>query len=540
VSQGADAFFCVLIYAGEKSFGFRLHGGMSMKSIKIAPIGKNDIGREKTIFLAFFKDEPLEKREIFSVLMGRGRRIAEKFIKSEIKGDEGETKTLWFAEGKPERFVFFSLGEQAKWNSRKTPILTRRMVRFAREERIGEFATDLHPAFIKSAGTARSAAKIFAVNSLMANFEFTRYKETPKGGWPDIAAIRIISEKTAEREIMEGIREGGIIGEETNFCRDLANTPGGDMTPQTLAEAASETARRTGLHIRVLEERDMQKLGMGAVLGVGRGSNEKPCFIILEYKNGPKREKPLVLAGKGVTFDTGGLNLKSTSAIYEMHLDMSGGAAVIHGLGAVSRLDLPLNAVGLIPAVENMPSGSSYHPGDVLKSFSGKMIEVLNTDAEGRVILADALAYGAKTYSPGLMVDFATLTGAAHVAVGSWLSALFVKETDEVLSEKLIAVGNHSGDYVWPLPLWEEYLPEIKGTFGDIANTGVKDRWGGAIHGAKFLEQFAGETRWAHIDIAPRMTAIDSEYLAKGASGVGVRFIADLAKEYPALLEGER
>jgi leucyl aminopeptidase len=296
-----------------------------------------------------------------------------------------------------------------------------------------------------------------------------------------------------------------------------------------LATEAMSVAKRYKIKARVLDVAAMKRIGMGAVLGVAAGSIEKPKFIILEYLKGPKNQKPLVLAGKGVTFDSGGVNLKPDQHIYEMHMDMSGGAAVIHGMAAIARLKLHINVVGLIPAVENMPSGSSYRPGDQLKSMSGKTIEVLNTDAEGRIILADALTYGLR-YKPEIMIDLATLTGAAHVALGNYCSAIF--SNDEKLQNDIIDIGKTSGDYLWPLPLWDEFLSEIKGTFGDLANTGIKDRYGGASHGAKFLEQFAGNTRFVHLDIAPRMTANDSEFLSKGASGVGVRLIAELGKHY--------
>ena len=235
-----------------------------------------------------------------------------------------------------------------------------------------------------------------------------------------------------------------------------------------------------------------------------------------------------MFCGKGVTFDTGGLNLKPTEAIYEMHMDMSGGAAVIHALSSIARLDLKVNVVGLIPAVENMPSGSSYHPGDLLRTITGKTIEVLNTDAEGRVILADALGY-AQRYEPQLIVDVATLTGAAAVALGQRMIALF---TQNPKLEKLGRdIGERSGDDVWPLPLWDEYLEDIQGTFGDVANVG-KNRYGGAITAAIFLRQFVGEYPWMHLDIAPRMTTIEGDFLAKGAAGAGVRFLVELAREY--------
>lgn len=499
--------------------------------MKILPITYQEAVGKKNIFLPLFQKESLVKESFFSYLPEGVKSAALKLSKEEFRGEEGETKSAWFGQGNIKRVRLFGFGDKSKWNYRKEPLTARRYTRYAKDERVSEFVTP----FGKSLGrNKKEGASIFAANALMADFEFNKYKEKPKEGWPEIKTIYLAAGQKDLPEISAGIKEGMIIGEETNNCRELANTPGGDMTPEVLAQNAKETARKNGLRIKILGERDLKKLGMGGILGVSRGSVEKPRFIILEYLRGPKNQKPLVLVGKGVTFDTGGLNLKPSNSIYEMHMDMSGGAAVIHGMGAVARLKLPLNAVGIIPAVENMTSGSSYRPGDLLKSMSGKTIEVLNTDAEGRVILADALWYGVTKYKPSLLVDFATLTGAAHVALGSYCSALFTNRED--LAEKFIEVGKKSGDYVWPLPLWDEHLTEIKGTFGDIANDS-ESRYGGAIHGAKFLEQFVNNTTFAHIDIAPRMTATKSEYLAKGASGVGVRYIVELAKQYPNLLK---
>src|SRR3989344_2547118 len=251
--------------------------------------------------------------------------------------------------------------------------------------------------------------------------------------------------------------------------------------------AAEEAGKQTKVKVTILDEKQIKKLGMGGVIGVSRGSSEKPRFIIMEYKHPDYKQAPLVLVGKGVTFDTGGLNLKPDKAIHEMHMDMSGGAAVIHGVAAISRLNIPIHVVGLIPAVENMPSGSSYHPGDILRSITGRTIEVLNTDAEGRIILADALGY-AKRYNPRLVVDIATLTGAAMVALGQRVSALFTK--DEKLEELFRSLGESSGDYLWPMPLWDEYEEDIKGTFGDVANVGKTEAYGGSITAAMFLSQF--------------------------------------------------
>ena len=501
--------------------------------MKITPIPYKSAARSPNIFFALFEKQKLHDEELFSYLPKTAQNAALKLAQTEFKAEAGETKSIWFSKGTIKRIRLFGLGEKSKWNYRKEQLLPRMFVRYARGERITKFAAAPPSA---SSDEIQNTVARFAANAIMADFEFNKYKERPKTGWPEIKNIYLAVSKDALKAAKEGIREGQIMGEEVNSCRELANTPGGDMTPIRLADAANQTAKTNGIGIKILNEKEMEHLGMGGVLGVARGSNEKPRFIILEYFHGPQEQKPLVLTGKGVTFDTGGLNLKPSDYIYEMHMDMSGGAAVIHGLAAVARLKLPVNVVGLIPAVENMPSGSSYHPGDLLKSMSGKTIEVLNTDAEGRVILADALYYGATKYKPGLMVNFATLTGAAHVALGSYCSALFTKDGDESLEHTLIDVGKKSGDYVWPLPLWDEYLPEIKGTFGDLANIESKDKYGGAIYGAKFLEQFAADARFAHIDIAPRMTSVEADFLAKGATGVGVRYITELAKCYSEIL----
>ena len=497
--------------------------------MKITAVTQKEAAQKENIFLPMLRNHPVEKQEFFSYIPEHAKKILITFAAQGFKGEEGEIKSLWLDSVKPRRIILFGLGEQSKWNERKNPLIARRLVQYAKKEGLKEYSVFLPHEFLKD---IKDTTKTFAENTRMANFEFNKYKKPPQEGWKSIEAVYLAGDHLAQKSAAMGIAEGMIVGEETNRCRELANTPGSDMTPALLAQSAIETAKRTGMKATVFDEKKMHTLGMGAILGVGRGSAEKSKFIILEYSKGPKTQQPLVLVGKGVTFDTGGLNLKPDNYIYEMHMDMSGGAAVIHGMAAIARLKLPLNVVGLIPAVENMPSGSSYRPGDQLKSLSGKTIEILNTDAEGRVILADALTYGLR-YKPDIMVDLATLTGAAHVALGNYCSALF--SNDEKLQNNLVEIGKKSGDYLWPLPLWEEYLPEIQGTFGDLANTGAKDRYGGAIHGAKFLEQFAGTTRFAHLDIAPKMTTIESEYLSKGASGVGVRFIAELGRQYTHL-----
>ncbi len=438
-------------------------------------------------------------------------------------------------------------GPMTDLNRRKIINILRQIIQTAKQYRIKVLNIDQKVLSFKLQD--QDLGELLATNMLMANYEYNDHKTKPDEGWNFVEEIVL---RSSTPQFQKGVERGLIIGEEVNRTRSLSNMPPGIMTPLRLADAAIEATR--GLPhctATVLDRKEMQKLKMGAVLGVAQGSTEEPKFIVLEYNGNPsapplkfkgrsgrdsESEGPVVLIGKGVTFDSGGLNIKPSEHIYEMHMDMSGGAAVIHAIAAAARLGIKRNIVGLIPAVENMPSGSSYHPGDVLKSMSGKTIEVLDTDAEGRVILADALEY-AKQYKPSLVVDVATLTGAAEVALGDKASAIFSK--DEKLIERVRELGEQSGDYVWPLPLWDEFEEGIKGTFGDWANVGKKRRSGGAIDGAMFLYQFiknpltsSGQAyNWLHIDMAPRMTASEGEFLAKGAIGTPVRLLLKILEE---------
>ena len=480
--------------------------------------------KNKAVLVTFFSDKkpahsylknlvPMDKTYIAKIMTHDFTTSQEKFREVHLPSN-------------PEHLIILAnLGKKTEWTEKKYILFTRKLISFLKDKKIKSvslFSKDLEISDLKES----NLISLMSQNILMADFTFNDYKETPKEGWPEIVEIEIINKKTNSAVLKRALEEGLIIGEEVNNCRILANTPGGDMTPEKLANAALEIGKKTGVKVTVYDERKIKELGMGGVIGVSKGSDSPPRFIIMEYAGGKKGTRQLVFAGKGVTFDTGGLNIKPTESIYEMHLDMSGGAAVMHALAAISRLKLRLNITGLIPAVENMPSGSSYHPGDILKTITGKTIEVLNTDAEGRVILADALGF-AQRLKPKLIVDVATLTGAAMVALGQRATALF--STNEKLEKFARDIGNKSGDYVWPLPLWDEYTEDIKGTFGDVANTG-KTRYGGAISGAIFLKQFVGEYPWLHLDIAPTMTTIEGQFLTKGASGTGVRFLVELAR----------
>jgi len=401
----------------------------------------------------------------------------------------------------------------------------RSLVGIARGEKFTSLAIPLEE-------NTEASAELMATECTVAQFTFTKFKTDKKllSVFPTSVTALTKATGNEKRTLARALHNGTVIGNAINATRALANTPGGDMTPSVLEREARTVAKRAKLTCTILNVPHMEKLGMGGVLGVGKGSADKPKFIILDYtpKNAQNTTTPLVFVGKGVTFDTGGLNLKPSNSIYEMHMDMSGGGAVIHAVEAIALMHLPLRVVGLIPAVENMPSGESYRPGDILKSMSGKTIEVLNTDAEGRIILADALEY-AKRYSPQFVLDIATLTGGAVAALGVHASALFTKkQEDETLLRKL---GESSGDYLWPLPMWDEYGEDLSGTFGDTANIMKAKNGGDSCFAAKFLEQFT-DYPWAHLDIAPTMTTNKSDKLTEGAKGAGVRLAIALARHF--------
>ena len=444
------------------------------------------------------------------------------------------------------------VGKFTELNRRKFITMCRSIIQAAKANKCKKIALqfDHTPGLFKNLReyTREDLVQLTAENFEMANFEFNAFKTKPKEGFDSVEEILVYGKTSSS--VNKAANRGQEIGRAVNACRTLANTPGGNMTPTLLAKSAKEAMRGLPVKVTVLGEKEMKKLGMGALLGVAKGSTEKPTFTILEYKGGlnPTKSgrptsrktaglgKPIVFAGKGVTFDSGGLNLKPSNGIYEMHMDMSGAASVIHAVALAARLKMKKYVIGLLPSVENMPGNGAYRPGDVLKSLSGKTIEVLDTDAEGRLILADALTY-AKRFKPAVVIDVATLTGAAISALGLYASALLTR--DDALAEKISRDAEASGDYVWRLPLWDEYEDRVKGTFADLKNVpgGSTSRYGGAIDGGMFLWQFAKELEcpWAHLDIAPRMTDAPGEELAKGAAGTPVRLLIHFIEHYAVL-----
>ena len=335
------------------------------------------------------------------------------------------------------------------------------------------------------------------------------------------ALRKVVLHVGRRNEIAEGesaLARANAIAEGISLARDLGNLPANVCTPTYLAEQAHEMAKRHGLRCEVLEQKDMEKLGMGSFLAVARGSRQPPKLIILEHNGGKKESAPLVLVGKGVTFDTGGISLKPALEMDEMKFDMCGAASVFGTLKAVALMKLPLNVVGVVPATENMPDGNAVKPGDIVTTMSGQTVEILNTDAEGRLILCDALTYVEK-YKPAAVVDIATLTGAMVIALGHIATGLF--SNSDSLAREVLAAGDAAWDRAWHLPMWDEYQDALKSNFADIPNIG--SRAGGSITAACFLSRFTKAYPWAHLDIAGTAWKSGAE---KGATGRPVALLA--------------
>ncbi len=339
------------------------------------------------------------------------------------------------------------------------------------------------------------------------------YRETKPSAPPasKLASLRVVCEKEQAKAVEAGLQRGQALADGIALARECANRPGNHCTPSHLAAQAKALAKSHGLKVEVLERKDCEKLGMGSFLAVAQGSDEPPKFIVASYHGGRKGDAPIVLVGKGITFDSGGISIKPAAEMDEMKFDMGGAASVLGTLRAVAQAKAKVNLVGIIPACENLPSGRSVKPGDVVKSLSGQTIEVLNTDAEGRLILCDALTY-AERLKPAVVVDIATLTGACVIALGHHRSGLF--SSDDALAAELLAAGERALDPAWRMPLDEEYDEALKSHFADMGNVG--GRAGGAITAAMFLKRFTAKLNWAHLDIAG--TAWRSG-AAKGATG---------------------
>ena len=444
----------------------------------------------------------------------------------EIKGREGEEHTLPAVNGKlgAKRIIVIGLGSR----SEITPATLARYaglgVRAAARRNLGTVATVLPDGLPFDLADAGEAA---AEGALMATFDPAPYRGRRDAKPDSVKSVTLLSGgATAAKQLGEGVARGMILGEAANLAREMVNTPSNDMTPTDLANQAKVLAKRHGLKVTILDRPGMKKLGMGSFLSVAAGSEEPPKMIALEYRGNPKSKTVLGLVGKGITFDTGGISLKPAQDMDAMKGDMAGGATVIAAMSAIAQLKPKTNVIGVVCASENMPSGKATKPGDVVRAMNGKSIEVINTDAEGRLVLADGLCWARKLGATHL-VDIATLTGAAVIALGHTTTG--VMSNDRELVDLFHRAARPYGERYWELPLFPEYADLIKSPIADMKNSG--GRPAGTIFGAMFIKEFVEDRPWIHLDIAGTSWAEkDGGHLVKGPTAVGLRPMVALAE----------
>jgi leucyl aminopeptidase len=366
-----------------------------------------------------------------------------------------------------------------------------------------------------------AAAQALAEGALLGTYRFDRYRNEPRAGRKHLRHLIVAAGDAPMKEVAAGLARGEKVAAATCFARDLVNEPASFLTPPRMAEIALDAAGKAGIEAKVLGPEEMRSMGMGGILGVAQGSHHEPRLIQLTFRPEGKGIKRVALIGKGLTFDSGGLSLKTADGMETMKCDMAGSAAVLAALCALPELGSKTEVIGLMGMAENMPGGGAIRPGDVLRIMNGKTVEVRNTDAEGRLVLADCLSYVSKMDGVESAIDLATLTGACVVALGPMASG--VLGNDQRLVDAILRAAAAAGESMWQLPLYEEYREHIKSDIADIKNTGI--RWGGAITAALFLQEFVREgLSWAHLDIAgPAFGEKEYSYLGKGGSGVGVR-----------------
>jgi leucyl aminopeptidase len=463
-----------------------------------------------------------------------GGRIAQAVRAGDFKGKRGETLLVHPAETlAAKRVLLIGLGDEATvgpdtW--RDTAALALREAQTRRAQRVA--------LLMPSGRRARAAAlaQALAEGAVLGSYRFDRYR-TKKKDDARVAHVALLLERGADaRAARAGAATGVLLAGYQNLARDLSNEPPNALPPAALAREAEKAGRAAGVAVRVLAPAELRKRGFGALLAVAQGSANEPRVIVLEHGAKPRRAKPgaraarrptVCLVGKGVCFDSGGLSLKPSTSMTTMKHDMSGGAAVIGAVCAASKLGLPLHLVGIVGAVENMPSGTAYRPDDIVTSRSGQTIEISNTDAEGRLVLADALDFARTEFAPDAIIDLATLTGACSVALGKWAAALLGNH--ERLAERMLAAGEATGERYWRLPLWEVHREFMRGHVADLKQTGGRD--GGTITASAFLSNFVGDTPWLHLDIASVANTERSSALQPlGATGFGVRSLLELLR----------
>ena len=442
--------------------------------------------------------------------------------RGEFKGKPGEISVVYSLGRAPaERIVLLGLGKISELSLGVTRRAMGDVVRSLKEKKVTNLAISASVGELP----VDKVVQVIAEGALLGDYAFDKYLAKEPGGVKIEGVTITVSDESGVEKAQNGVYKGRVLAEMTNLARDMVNEPANVMTPAKMADVAKDIAGRYGLGLDILEEGQMRDLGMGALLGVAQGSSQPPKFIVLTYRGKEEDVVDLALVGKGITFDSGGISLKPSEKMDEMKTDMAGGAAVMATMGAIAQLKPKINVTALVPAVENMPSGSSIRPGDILKTMSGRTVEIISTDAEGRLILADALGFANAKLKAEKIVDVATLTGACVVALGKVCTGAFSNNQD--LVDRVIRAGDEAGELIWRMPLYEEYKKQNKSDIADIKNTGGREA--GAITAAVFLAEFAGDTPWVHLDIAGTSTSDSSSgFLVKGASGVPVRTLTNL------------
>jgi leucyl aminopeptidase len=444
------------------------------------------------------------------------RAISSLLERREFRGKPNETAYIHSAPGlKARRLMLVGIGKEDKFTHNQMRHAAGTAMRALKSKRMQTIA------FLSRTGLdGETLGHSIVEGAHMALFDMDTYK-TKERDEQVISEIVILTDDNNRSSVEKGAQRGKIIGESINIARQMSNEPGSNLTPKDIAKRSEEIAAASGLTIDLLDEAKMQELGMGSLLGVSRGSIEEARLIVLKYEHpDAKGDQTIALVGKGITFDTGGISIKPSEGMERMKYDMSGAAAVLAAMRSIGLLKPRVRVVGVMACAENMPSGTAIKPGDVLKSMSGKTIEVINTDAEGRLVLADAITYAKEKLGATHIVDIATLTGAIGVALGPVHIGLF--SNSEQMINELVEAGKRAGERLWNLPLDDEYAEQIRSEIADMKNTG--GRPAGSITAACFLKEFAEDTPWAHLDIASTGWNLDKKpYLSKGPTGVGIR-----------------
>ena len=445
-------------------------------------------------------------------------RLTTAFKVDSFKGDYNKSVEL-YGNKNISKLCVIGLGDKKIFTSDKLRALAANIIRKAESNKISSISIDS-----KSFGLSNDIlSQAFSEGLMLGQYSFNYYKSKKTN--TVVKKIQVIGESS-----LKALNKGSVIGSAVNYSRDLGNHPANILTPTYLANEAKQISKSKNFKVKIIDIKDFERLGLGSFYGVAMGSATPAKFIIVEYFGGKKNDKPFGLIGKGLTFDTGGISLKPPTRMDEMKFDMCGGATVFGLMKAVSELQPKMNIVFAIGATENTPSSNAQRPGDIVKAYNGKTIEVLNTDAEGRLVLADVLSYINKNYKPSAMIDFATLTGAVLIALGDRASGIM--GNNEKLINDIKLSSEETGEMVWQLPLWDEYCKDIKSQIADIKNLG-RSRLAGTISAGAFLKEFVDKTPWVHVDIAGTAWGPkEPSYMPKnGATGVAVRLIYNLLEK---------